>query len=137
MITIRQLGEHDTSQIVKIHVANKLPACCLPDAENPAFIVAQCAEIDGKLAMGAFVKVTGELSLILDHSVGTPKQRWSALKAILDSIEVAAQLKGLEDFAVFVPPDVEKAFGKRLKALGFVKSTWSAYGKVLPKDMML
>jgi len=124
---IRDLEPKDIPDLIAIHHANGLPINCLPAFEHPLFAVKRIMEVDSKLAMGAFVKITSEIFLLLDHTIGTPDERWDRLKELAQDIREQAFQKGLEDLTVWIPVEIEVAFGKRLSDLGYQKSPWSSW----------
>jgi hypothetical protein len=124
---IRDLREEDVLDLIAIHRANGLPANCLPAFSHPLFAVKRIVDIEGKLAMGGFLKVTSEVYLLLDHTVGSPEERMEWLRELSKDLEKCAFEKGLEDLTLWVPPEVESSFGKRLEDLGYRKSPWSSY----------
>lgn len=118
-------------ELARIHKANGLPATCLPDFDDPLFVVKQVVELEGKVALGAFIRLIGEAYLLLDHNAGTPEERWQALRALTDTLEAEARLKGLTEYSCWVPNELAKSFGGRLEELGFIKSPWVCYSKIL------
>lgn len=134
---IRKFEPQDMEQARKIHRENGLPDSCFPDlivmgsdgeeTENPLFIERAVFEQDGQAAMMCFLKVRSELYLLLDHTVGTPEERWDWLKEFKDYMTQRAWQLGLDQMTAFVPSDVDKSFRKRLEDLGFVRSAWEPY----------
>jgi hypothetical protein len=127
----------DVERAKEIHAANELPENCFPnltitieDGEtvaNPLFIVKAVYEHQGKIAMMSFLKVTGELFLLLSHDTGTPEQRWQWLCEFKDWMKAEGARQGLEQLTAWIPPEIEESFGKRLLDLGFVRSPWISY----------
>lgn len=128
---IRPYSERDSDAFAKIHKANGLPSVCLPDFDDPLFVIRHVAEIDGEIAMGGFIRLIGEAYLLLDHTVGTPEQRWQTLQALTDCVEASARIKGLSDYSCWIPNELAKSFGPRLEELGLIKSPWTCFSKVL------
>jgi hypothetical protein len=126
---IRDFLWSDIPAFLAIHKANELPDECLVPFGNPLFIIDRVLIPDAvqKPAMGIFVKVTSEVWLLLDHSVGTPEERWKWLVAITADMRLQAYRKGLEEITAFLPTEVEKSFGSRIESLGFQKSPWQSY----------
>jgi hypothetical protein len=134
---IREFSEEDIPLVEAIHKQNDLPANCLPNlmivhkdgktVPNPLFIVKNVLEHDGKPAMMSFLKLTGELYLILDHTVGTPEQRWEWLRALKEDTMHQSWAHGLEQITAWVPLEIEESFAKRLKNMGFVKSPYASW----------
>lgn|GEM_PF-2819672 len=134
---IRQFEDSDITTARAIHAANELPENCFPnitlvspvgaEEPNPLFVVKSIYEHDGKPALMSFLKVTSELYLLVDHSVGTPEERWTWLQEFRDHMMREAWRLGLEQMTAFVPREIEASFEKRLLDLGFVKSPWQSY----------
>src|SRR5271154_530228 len=116
---IRDLEPRDVLDLIAIHHANKLSGNCLPAFEHPLFAVKRIVEIDGKLAMGGFLKITSEVYLLLDHRVGTPEERMEWLRELSEDLKQQGYNKGLEDLTLWVPDEIEQSFGKRLEELGY------------------
>jgi hypothetical protein len=126
---IRDFLWSDIPAFIEIHKANELPDECLPPFGNPLFIVDRVLIPDAlqKPTMGIFVKVTSEVYLLLDHSAGTPQERWEWLKAITKDMRQQAWEKGLEEITAWIPTDLVDSFGPRIEELGFQKSPWQSY----------
>ena len=125
MITIRDIFEPKT--IVGLYARTGLPENCFPDITDPLFIIKKGAEKDGELFEAGFLKVTGELYLLVDHSAETAITRWETLQRLCaEGLAKAAEL-GLQQCSCWIPPEIEPSFAKRLEALGFEKSKWTCY----------
>lgn len=134
---IRQFAETDIPAAQAIHAANELPENCFPNliidtpqgrAEaNPLFVVKGVYLYEGKPALMSFLKITGELYLLVDHKVGTPEKRWEWLCEFREWMVREAWRLGLEQITAWLPPEIEESFGKRMLEMGFVKSPYSAY----------
>lgn len=132
---IRQFTKEDSLQAFAIHRANGLPDNCMPEfytynekqelVPNPLLLIKAVHENGhGKPSMMAFVKITGELFLLLDHTVGTPEERWEWLNEFKDWMANEAWKNGLEQISAWVPPEMNDAFGPRLEEMGFVRSPY-------------
>ncbi len=134
---IRQFENGDIATAQAIHAANELPENCFPNLfintvhgiveSNPLFVVKGVYESEGKPALMTFLKITGELYLLVDHTVGTPEQRWQWLCEFKEWMVREAWRLGLEQITAWVPPEIEESFGKRMLGMGFVKSPYQAY----------
>lgn len=124
---IREVTAEDMPRIREIHNENGLPENCFPDTEDPLCIAKLCVERDGKPVIASFLVGTAEIFLILDHSAGTPEERWKDLQDLTAAMKEAAWSKGLNQFSAWIPPEIERSFSKRLEALGFQKSPWSCF----------
>jgi hypothetical protein len=128
---VRSYRPEDLVRLSQIHAENALPDVCMPDLDSPSFEVKQVVEVDGQIVMGAFVRKVGEAYLLVSHDVGDPESRWEMLKELAETMADAAYLKGFADCSVWVPHELEAAFGKRLEALGFKRSPWTSYTRTV------
>jgi hypothetical protein len=134
---IRDYEEEDKQAMHDIHKANELPEACLPDltitdfegkeVPNPLFVQKLVYEHEGKPALMMFLKVTSEVYLILDHEQGTPQERFDWLRDLKNYMAWRAQAQGFDQMTAWIPTDIEPAFQKRLKDLGFQRSAWQSY----------
>lgn len=126
----------DIAKAREIHKANGLDERCFPEIAiktstgmepNPLFVVSEVFEHEGKPALMSFLKITSELYLLVDHTVGTPEERWEWLKAFKEHMKVEAWSHGLDQMTAWIPTDIEESFAKRLEEMGFVKSPWQSW----------
>ena len=128
---IRPYSPTDLQAIVKMHRESGLPMNCLPDLRNTNFKVKVIADHRGKPIVAGFVKQTAEGFILIDHSHATPQERLEALETLVAFALGEAAKQGFTDLSAWLPPEVEKAFGLRLQALGFIRSPWSSYTALL------
>jgi hypothetical protein len=93
----------------------------MPDLDDPLFIYRGTVEEDGKPVQGLLVKLQGEVYLYIDHSWGTPEQRWKRFVELTDEAKRAAWENGLDSLVCVVPPEIAASFGKRLEQIGMVE----------------
>jgi hypothetical protein len=134
---IRDFTFADLDRVREIHAANGLPGNCFPelvtkndkDEEviDPLFLVNAVVEQEGTTVMASFLKGISEVYVLVDHSQGTPEQRWQWLQELTAHMKREAWLKGLDSMTCWVPPEIEKSFADRLKDLGFIRSPWQSY----------
>ena len=89
-----------------------------PDLDDPLFIVKKTAEEDGRVVQAIALKLQAEVYLWIDHSWGTPEERWCKLQTLTEEAKQAAWLRGLDSLVCVVPPEIADSFEKRLKAIG-------------------
>lgn len=128
---IRLYQDGDAKDLEDMHRTSELPLGCMPDPTDPLFFIQQVVEHEGKAALAAFVKLTCEPYLLLNHQVGTPEWRWNALQALNDTVTVSVRQYGLKDMTAWIPPAVEPYFSKRLAIMGYIRSPWSSFSKVI------
>lgn len=134
---IRDFEPWDLTKVKELLKANGLPEACMPDLvvtdrdgrkkKNPLFALRRVYEVNGKTAMICFLKLRSELYFFIDHTVGTPQERWEWLKDFTEDMRQQAWKLGLDQMTAFVPPDVDESFSKRLVELGFHRSRWVPY----------
>jgi hypothetical protein len=128
---IRQFRDGDLEVIKRIHANSGLPVNCLPDVFDSRFVVKRIAENGTGPMMGGFLKLVGEIFLLVDHQHGTPEQRWEALQCLTAEGLFQASHMGLDCVTAWIPPEIEDSFAKRLGSLGFEKSKWNSYSAIL------
>lgn len=125
---VRDYQDTDWPEVLAIYQQSGLPVGCLADATDPLFLIRRVlVNGDNKISMAAFVRLTSEPFLIVDHQSGNPAQRWEMLQELTRDICRIAREKGLQQLTAFIPPEIEESFAKRLERLGFQKSPWSSY----------
>ena len=129
------MADSDVAILRQIHETNGLPENCFPDLADPLFLVKNVVEQDGKPVMASFLKGTSEIFLIVDHSQGTPEERWAWLCELKEVMVHEAWLRGLSEMTAWIPPEIEKGFAKRLEGLGFCPSAWRSYTLRIPDQM--
>jgi hypothetical protein len=86
---------------------------------NPLFPIQRTVSMNGKFIAASLVKVEAEVYLFMNHTVGTPEDRWEALKNLHDDVVTKARLIGFDSLMCAVPPEIEKSFAPRLRELGW------------------
>jgi len=130
---IRDFSPSDFENARIIHAANALPENCLPNLKvntgepNALFVTRAVYEHEGAPAIMAFLKITAEVYVLVDHTIGTPEERWQWMRELNEHIKHEAWKLGLEQITAWLPPEIEESFAKRLIEMGYVKSPWSAY----------
>lgn len=130
---IRPFEAKDAERIREIHATNNLPAECLPDLSDPLILHTGIVEIEGRATIACALKGTCELYLFVDHSAGTPEERWQWMLELREYMIRQAWRLGLDQMSAWIPPEIEESFGKRLEEMGFQKSPWSCYTLQLEK----
>lgn len=130
---VREYNEQDLESLRGIHTRQGF-AYALPDFNNPLFVSKLVlAETDEKtqeekILGAALLRLTAEAYLLLDPKAGTPRERWQALLTLHAATHRDAWRRGLEDVHAWLPPGLEKKFGKRIEGLGWVRDdAWTPY----------
>jgi hypothetical protein len=75
---------------------------------------------------------TVEVYMLGDPKWRTPAWRFDVLKLLHEGMHRLLLQKGFTDAHCWIPPVVDKAFGRRLvKQLGWVRSRWQSYCRYL------
>ena len=132
---VREYKEQDLESLQQIHAEQKFPYA-FPDLQNPLFLT-KIVLTDGdgpeqNIRGAALLRLTAEAYLLLDPSQGTPRERWQSLLALHQAAQQDAWRRGLEDVHAWLPPAIEKKFGRRLERLGWLRdAAWTPYCKRL------
>lgn len=124
---IRAYETKDGPAVREMHRAQGL-GYEFPKLDDPTFFIRLVGEHEEKIVQAAFAHLTAEIYFMLRRDVGTPLERhlW-----FLEMQEVGRELArkpgGLDDLHAFLPPQLERAFAKRLMAHGWKKALWPAY----------
>ena len=129
---IRRWEDSDMEKALEIHAANGLDERCFPNlvvdgVSNPLFCTKEVYEVDGQIVMMGFLKLQSEGYLLIDHTCGTPELRWQWLQEGMEHLKKEAFRLGLEQISVWIPPEIEKSFSKRLLELGFIRSPFTCF----------
>ena len=132
---IRDFEKHDEEILRKVHSDSGFDYI-FPELTDPLFIVRKVAD-DGRTHQGIALKLEATVYLWLDHSWGTPEERWNVFRELTDAAKRAAWEKGLDTLTCVVPQEIAETFGKRLEEIGMEQDRpwpkWSfdlvAYGK--------
>ena len=131
---IRAYRPEDLAAVKAIFDAQEL-GYKFPDLEKPTYFIRLVGEEDGRVVQAAFAHLTAEIYFLLDRTHGTPQQRHLDFMAMQEvGRELAWKPGGLDDLHAFLPPQLERAFGKRLMAHGWKKALWPPYFTELETD---
>lgn len=89
-----------------------------PDLNDPVFPIGAVAE-DGEAQMAGFLKITAETYLFVNSEYADPLTRWQTLLRLHDAVTRDAAKLGLSEISCVVPPNLSKAFHRRLERLGW------------------
>lgn len=73
---------------------------------------------------------TTEGFLLCDAEWESPAMRMEAIKMLHVAMAHDLEIKGYDDMNIWVPPQMEKSFGRRLmKSFGWTKQMWPSFAK--------
>lgn len=126
---IRGYTEADLDALRRMHAAQNFDYE-FPDLANPLFVTKLVLADDaGAAQMSILLRLTAEAYFLLDSRAGTPRERWRNFLALHEAARRDAAARGLDDAQAFLPPRVERAFGRRLRRLGWVRDPWPCYSR--------
>jgi hypothetical protein len=117
---IRDVQEKDIESLKAIHTASGFDYL-FPRLDDPLFLVKKCVEENGVVVQGIAAKLEATIYLWVDHSAGTPEQRWDWMQKLVESMKISAWLKGLDTLTCVVPPEIADTFERRLAAIGMTR----------------
>ena len=123
---IRAYQSADLARLRQLHAQQGF-SYPFPDLDGPLFPVIEVGEESGQVQIAAALRVTAEAYLLMDGGYGTPKDRWQALLKIHEAVRQKAVETGFAEVQCFLPPEVPKSFGRKLKKLGWRHDDWEAY----------
>jgi hypothetical protein len=93
-------------------------------------LVSAVVEVDGQIEMAAFLRKTAETYLLLDpRAAASKKKRLGQLLILHKELVKPAERSGLSDLHCWLPPDIDRDFGRLLLHLGWQKPLWPCYSR--------
>lgn len=125
---VRPMEQRDLSAIAEIH-AQAGYAFPLPDFVSPLMETAQViTDDDGKVLMGAAAKRVPELFLFCAPGGALhPFVKIEAIKMLHEAVRNDLAPKGFIEGFAFIPPEIERAYGRHLRRSFGWEQAWSAY----------
>ncbi len=130
-LKVRQSTPADKEGLLELHERHG-DQFVLPDLDAPGNIVACIVEDEsGKMVGAGILHVMAEGHFMLDHSYGTPADRWELARVIIEEGCRTAVANGLKDLLVATPSKF-RGFARKLATLaGFVSDDHRTHFKVL------
>ena len=126
---IRDYRPEDEPVLREMHAAQGFDYP-FPDLSNQLFLTRLVLEDDsGRPVMAALGRLTCEVYLLARPGEGAPGVRWRRLLVMHEAMRRALHAQGFEDATCWIPPRIERAFGRRLRQLGWVRDQWPAYSR--------
>lgn len=132
MIEIRGFEPRDVPELKRIHAARGFAFEFPENLNHPLWHVKIISEDEGRIVAAAFARLTSEVYGFIDPTYKSPEERFTALVAMHQiGCEIAYKEGGLSDLHCWLPPEIERPFGRRLKQLGWKKQLWPCYCREL------
>jgi len=130
-LSVRQALPSDKEGLLELHERHG-DQFILPDLDAPDNIVACIVEDEsGRMVGAGILHVMAEGHFMLDHSYGTPADRWELAKVIIEAQGRVAWARGFRDVLVATPSKF-RGFARKLATLaGFVSDDHRTHFKVL------
>jgi hypothetical protein len=130
-MTIRFYRPDDLAQLEQLHRAQGFEYE-MPDLSDPLYFIKLVGEQDGKIVNAGIAHLTAEIYFLADPNAGTPRQRFDNFLTMHEAgCEAAYRTGGLSDLHAWLPPEVARPFGRRLRKLGWRRPLWTSFVKEL------
>lgn len=94
----------------------------LPNINSKLYFVQKILEKDGEIIGGSFAKLTSEITVVLNKSLGK-KDKVEALKKITEDLAIEFEKHAIDDTHVFIVPEDNEEFALVLERhFGFVRA---------------
>jgi hypothetical protein len=124
---IREYQAGDLEALKRMHAAMGF-SYALPDPDGALVVVKQVAvDAGGRVAMAALLRLTTESYLLVDGERKDAREKWKMFCGLHESVRQRLMALGLEDAHAFLPPNLPKAFDRRLKKLGWTEEKWRCW----------
>jgi hypothetical protein len=102
-----------------------------PNLNSPLFLSKIVLEERNYPVAAICSRLTAEEYFLADKDWGTPEMRWQAFLELHEAARADLFNRGLEDCYCWIPPQIERPFGRRLFRLGWTRNVWSAFNRQL------
>lgn len=127
-IRIREYSPADLDRLRDIHSRQGIDYP-FPNLESPDFIVKAVIENGTGVDTALLLRRTAEVYLLMDREKGTPADRIGRLAILNEAVPPLASSRGVSDVFCCVPPQIERAFSRRMIPLGWRKEPWPVYSR--------
>jgi len=126
---IRNYRPEDEPALKQMHAAQGFDYA-FPDLANPLFVSKLVLEDDdGRSLMAALGRLSCEVYLLAEPKSASPGERFLQMLLMHEAGRRDLEARGLDDVTCWVPPGIEKSFGRRLERLGWVRDPWPSYSR--------
>lgn len=129
---VRDLEERDLETLKKWHRENGFDYP-FPDLFAPEFErVSVVEDENGELVLTLPAKRTIEMYCLMNKSWRSPRWRLEALMLAHEEMRLALLGKGYTDVNCWLPPEVERSFGRKLtRIFKWIPSRWKSFSRML------
>lgn len=99
----------------------------LPDLSSNNMLAKRVVESGNQIIAGAAARMTTEVFIWVDREWESPRFRFEAFKFLHEQMRLELKEKGVVDVHSWVPPRLERAFGRRLMQLGWQRPLWTDF----------
>jgi hypothetical protein len=85
-------------------------------------------EVDGEPQMAGFLRKTAETYLLM-HRDAPKRDQLGRLLILHQELAAPARRAGFDDIHAWLPPEIDKPFGRLLLHLGWTKPLWPSYSR--------
>jgi hypothetical protein len=133
-MTIRDYTPEDQDALVRMYLQGN-SAFRFPELDDPIFLVKKVLEHEGRARMAVLARATTEIYLFMDHRHSKPAWRWDNFQHLHRAAETALLEQGMDDAHCWLPPEIERRFGRRLRTLDWIRDNdFTPYCKYLVPD---
>lgn len=123
---VREATDNDAETIKELH-GRAAFGYDLPDFSLPQFFSRRVVADQEGFGVAVYLRLTSEAYLFANAEWRTPAWRMEALRQLHLVCKEDCLKKGVTDTACWMPPQIEKRFGRRLLKLGWQKQLWPTY----------
>lgn len=118
---VRAYTDADFQRIKDLHTRSGL-GYTLPTLSSEVFYSRRVIQDSDSIGMATFMRLTSEVYLVCDPEWRNPAWRMEALRQLHFECNRDAKEQGVKEVCAFLPPEMQKKFGRRLTKMG-----WSSY----------
>lgn len=132
---VTELLTSDRQSLADLHaVQRNAPELVCPDIGDPSDLGGYCVREGDRIVMAVTGRRAAEAVLLVDPGWSTPRWRLEALSELHGIQEARMRAAGVETVFAFVPPEIGKAYGRRLcRQFGWISPVWPCFVRALPQ----
>ena len=99
----------------------------LPDLGSSSLLAKRVVESGQQIIAGAAARVMVEALFWIDPQWESPRWRMEAFKLLHQEMRQELKDKGIAEAHAWLPPEIERPFGRRLIQLGWQRPVWKGF----------